>query len=334
MKHVSVALLSAVLVLLLAGCASTPAASVKSVQSGDVSDSTARSREDRGTVVPSIAEGVVAQIGNNGLPVPFGQDTVVIDTAFNYWFKDERVSVEAQLLVGGINPFPSLAVGQEVDGDTEIGTAAATTISLNVRSRSFDPYLAMCALYDSTYIQQVGDWYYYGMGVFQALTELDFQPLASADDGYQFWDYPESLRDIYESGFGQYEETGKSVISNYPNMGFCIKTVLTEWPSEGRKFKTDLSPANRIMVERQFEELPYSVEIDWDGIPLQLFCVDQCVADLQEYYELGDPVYLYLRANMAVNGELCCIMWDFNYDDPTSYASEAQAYAESYIDMQ
>ncbi len=329
------------LIFVITGCASKPAAPVQNsfpvssvpAQKGDVSMTTASANVTPGDNALLPVAGTLVQIGNIGLPSPFGPDSMVFETEYEYWFEGKKTSVPLQVLFGGVIDNGNVSIGDYLDdADIVLGVTSSSEVMLNVRCATFDPYLVLTLLDSGFPPQKIGNWYYFGIGVLQMNTMLDFQPLADADDGYEFWDQPESLREIYEHGYSEYQN-GRMSMNSYPRMMFCIQSVLDDYPSSPSVFATELSPATQLLIMRQFPDTQ-SIGITFDSVPLQVFVNDYMADALAEYYVPGEPVWLYLMADTAVNGELCCYLWDFSSVDPVEYALGASEYIAGYIDIQ
>ncbi len=321
-----------ILIIELTSCASTPVAPDSSVAAPvipvDINRTMGQLNVTVGDTVKLPLAGRLVQIGNDGLPPSFGPDTLVFNVTHQYWLDGGAQAFgNYQLIMSGVQPdseLQSVSSSTLINQGTVIGIATESPVQVNLRCRTIDLFLCDAA---QNIPELVNGWYYFGVGMLMSGSPkfLNYQPVTSAADEIQFYDYPESLDAMSQQCRSRYEEKNQGdVVSRYPDFQICLETTLDRYPSTDLRLSTAISPSERLILTRTYSGCPYYLSIDFDGIPVQLFFQQGFDQYLAEEYTLGDPIWLYLQVNEFINGELIGYVRDFTLNSPMETVLQRQ----------
>ena len=272
-----------------------------------------------GEEVKSPVDGKIVQLGNKGLPECFGKDSVVIEFSKSYYYDGQKQTGTYQLILFGLQLSVQNGLrGARVAENDVLGTAVSSPVMINVRCKDFDVYLVDCA---DKYAEKEDDWYYFGVGMFLSSSPkfLEYQPVSSKTDEIEFWDYPDTMENLYENHLeGMNSENKIIFMSQFPSFQICIKTQLDSYPSS----KTQSSVSEGLMLNKYFSNCPVMLNHSFDELPFRLYFQKGFDEYLEDEYELGSDIYLYLSVILLCNGDYCCYVRDFSLVPPEENVQE------------
>ncbi|MBQ5492050.1 MAG: hypothetical protein IIT68_08360 [Treponema sp.] len=272
-----------------------------------------------GEEVKSPVDGKIVQLGNKGLPECFGKDSVVIEFSKSYYYDGQKQTGTYQLILSGLQLSGVNGTrGAAVSKDEVLGLAVSSPVMINVRCKDFDVYLVDCA---DKYAEKEDDWYYFGVGMFLSSSPkfLEYQPVSSKTDEIEFWDYPDTMENLYENHLeGMNSENKIIFMSQFPSFQICIKTQLDSYPSS----KTQSSVSEGLMLNKYFSNCPVMLNHSFDELPFRLYFQKGFDEYLEDEYELGSDIYLYLSVILLCNGDYCCYVRDFSLVPPEENVQE------------
>ena len=285
-----------------------------------------------GDQVKSPVTGTIYQIGNENLPPEFDNNTIIITFPNTYYYDGQKQIVEYQLIISGVKVFDSYknAGNRQIKEEDVIGTATASPVTLNIRCKDFDPYLIDVSAVPPEL--ELG-WYYFGIDMFLPTSSklLDFQPIFSKTDEIDFWDYPDTLENLYTQAVERDTEDRQVHFSSFPMFQICLSTELSTYPQTADFFTGSPSPAVGLIVKKYFSNCPYMIQHNFDGIPLRLYFQNGFDQYLKEEYTIGNKIYLYTSVIFVLNGEFYCYVRDFTLETPKDTVLEKMQKARDFM---
>ncbi len=288
-----------------------------------------------GEQVKSPVTGTIYQIGNENLPQGFDSNTIIITFPNTYYYDGRKQSVEYQLIISGVQVFDSYknAENRQIKKEEVIGTAVSSPVVLNIRCKEFDPYLIDVSAVPPEFEQ---DWYYFGIEMFLPTSSklLDYQPIAGKTDEIDFWDYPDSLENLYRQATERGDEERRVLFSSFPIFQVCIPTELPTYPQTTDLASGSPSPASGLIVRKYFSNCPYMIQHNFDGIPLRLYFQNGFDQYLKEEYRLGNKIYLYVSVIFILNGKFYCYVRDFTLETPKDTVLQKMQRAREFMEQE
>lgn len=247
------------------------------------------------------------------IPKQFGKKTLVTTFPYTYYFEGQKEEVFYELIITDVNLKPEIAAQElysEIAEDTVIGTAAADNPKLMIRTiTGLDPNLSMDT---KSYPVTVGEYTYFDASSLMSTTPkfLTFMPVTSKNDMIEFWDYPESIKELSDASLP--EENGKAHITRFPNFQIMVKAKLDKYPEP---VKTE-TPDDMILRNQFYSFAETEMIYTFDGIPFHLVYYTGFQDYLKDEYTLGEDIYLYLYALFGKNGTLYFYVRDFTLESP------------------
>lgn len=317
-------LLSAVLCLALAGCASTGNQSAKKgkeppkFESFPYSTYNVKAGEE---VVSPVNCGYifygktqfVYEDWDYSIPEEFGDKTLVVIFGYSYYYNGQKEEVYYEMLFRNIDLKPELRdmpVFSYIKAGDVIGTASADNPEITIRTENgLDPNL----LLDSNVAPvDVGDYTYFSAATLTSTSPkyLSFQPVSSRKDEIEFWDYPESLESLTNKSLET--QDGKATFQSFPNFGILVKTQLSAYPEPiHTTSSTDLLLRNQFYSQCETE-----LTFEFDGLPFHIVFQPKFLDYLKDEYKLGDDIYLFLNGLYSSNGVLTLYVREFSILSP------------------
>ena len=257
------------------------------------------------------------------IPKEFGKKTLIATLPYTFYFEGQKEEVFYELIIRNVNLKPEIAsqeIYSEIAEDTVIGTAAEDNPGIMIRAvTGLDPNLILDS---KTFPVSVGEYTYFDASTLMATTPkfLTFMPVSSKDDLIEFWDYPESIKQLADASIQT--EKGKSHITRFPNFQIMIKGKLTSYP-----VPVTTTSTNDIVLRNQFYSFA-ETEMDYtfDGVPFHFVFYKGFESYLKDEYTLGDDIYLYLYALFGKDGALWFYVRDYTLNSPeTMYENRVNA---------
>lgn len=287
-----------------------------------------------GEQVKSPVTGTIYQIGNENLPQGFDSNTIIITFPNTYYYDGKKQFVEYQLIVSGVKVSDSYknAENRQIKKEEVIGTAVSSPVVLNIRCKEFDPYLIDVSAVPPEFEQ---DWYYFGIEMFLPTSPklLDYQPIAGKTDEIDFWDYPDSLENLYRQATERGDDERQIHFSSFPVFQVCLTTTLSNYPKTAEIAAGLSSPAAGLIVRRYFSNCPYMIQHNYNGIPLRLYFQNGFDQYLKEEYKLGNKIYLYTSVIFILNGEFYCYVRDFTLETPKDTVLQKMQRAREFMEQ-
>jgi len=282
-----------------------------------------------GADVKIPAAGKIYQIGNKTLPEVYDANTIIVEIENKYYYKGEHVSAKYQLILSGVtisNEIKKMPLGSEVKENEVIGTALISPVRINIRCKEFDAYLADVANVPPEFED---DWYYFGVGMFLNTTSkfLSFQPISSKIDEIDFWDYPDTLENLYTQAMAP-NAAGKEVqFSSFPAFKVCLKTKLPAYPET--RHQDTINEA--LLLSKYFKNCTHMIDYEFDGIPVRLYFQEGFEKYLKDEYTLNEDIYIFASVILITNGRFFCYVRDFSLKSPDEIADEQIEKAKKFM---
>ena len=264
--------------------------------------------------------GQIYQIGNSELPNVYDENTIIFEIENKYYYKGEHVSAKYQLILSGVtisNEIKKMPLGSEVKENEVIGTALSSPVRINIRSKEFDPYLADVANVPPEFED---DWYYFGIGMFLNTTSkfLSFQPIFSKTDEIDFWDYPDTLENLYTQALAPNADGKKVQFSSFPAFKVCLKTKLSAYPET--RHQDTINEA--LLLSKYFKNCTHMLDYEFDGIPVRLYFQEGFEKYLKDEYTLNEDIYIFASVLLITNDRFFCYVRDFSLKSPDEIVDE------------
>ena len=317
-------LLSVVLCLVLAGCASTGNQTSKKAkeppkfESFPYSAYNAKAGEE---ITMPVNCGYIFygktqfeyEDWDYSIPEEFGDKTLVVLFGWTYYYEGQKQEIYYELLIRNVDLKPELAgspVFSYIKAGDVIGTASQDNPEIVIRTdNGLDPNL----LLDSNVAPvEVGKYTYFSASTLSSTPAkyLTFQPVSSKNDEIEFWDYPESLESLTNKSSNT--EDGKATFNSFPTFSILVKTQLDAYPEP---IKTNTS-TELLLRNQYYSNCETEMTINFDGLPFHIVFQPKFLDYLKDEYKLGDDIWLYLKGLYSTEGVLTLYVREFSVISP------------------
>lgn len=248
------------------------------------------------------------------LPKVFGKKTLVTIFSYTYYFEGVKEEVLYEMIVYGVNlnkEFQNLEPYAPFQADTVYGTAAIDEPRIYIRTAyGLDPNLIL----DTTTLPvDVGEYTYFSAATFTSNCPkfLTYMPVTSKKDEIEFWDNPESIESLVNRSIGPDAAT----FNSFPMFNIMVKTKLTELPTP----ITSTNTTDLLLRKQFFSNAETEMIIDFDGIPFHIVFNKGFLDYLKGDYTLGDDIWLYLNGLYTANGVMTLNVRDYTTTSPEAY---------------